>query len=324
MISREGRDFMLPLIVIREAIYYTSFCNNCIASCTIWLKSIGFIKTSFEPSHIRSITDRIGDLNTMNPYTTYSSSPINKAKPMSNALPSYTSKNSQATDMTSNPLKSSSKPTPRKKRPAPSNVDNEDEEASAAAQFALGGITTKSPRKKKAKNEESEEKRLRRFRARPPVSFTERLQRARTQRMFLIERTRQVSDDGMHAEEVLDIAGTTGNVYQVTVSKVPSCSCPDAAKGNQCKHIVYVWIYCRMQLYVLNITGNGQHSQSPRTSKLSTRSSQHRTQPNILCRSNNSTIATTFSVSYTPGRLHRHWRRSQNYRRRLSSLRHAL
>jgi hypothetical protein len=58
--------------------------------------------------------------------------------------------------------------------------------------------------------------------------------------MFLIERTRRISDDGMYPEEVFDIAGTTGNVYQVTISKVPSCSCPDAAKGNQCKHIVYV------------------------------------------------------------------------------------
>jgi len=29
-------------------------------------------------------------------------------------------------------------------------------------------------------------------------------------------------------------------IYQVTVNNVPTCTCPDAKKGNQCKHIVYV------------------------------------------------------------------------------------
>jgi len=28
----------------------------------------------------------------------------------------------------------------------------------------------------------------------------------------------------------------------VTVNKVPSCTCPDAEKGNQCKHIIYVMV----------------------------------------------------------------------------------
>ena len=36
-----------------------------------------------------------------------------------------------------------------------------------------------------------------------------------------------------------DVAGTTGNLYKVTVGKVPFCSCPDSLKGNQCKHIFY-------------------------------------------------------------------------------------
>lgn len=37
----------------------------------------------------------------------------------------------------------------------------------------------------------------------------------------------------------LGMAGTTGNLYTVTIGKVPSCSCPDNQKGNQCKHICY-------------------------------------------------------------------------------------
>lgn len=35
------------------------------------------------------------------------------------------------------------------------------------------------------------------------------------------------------------MAGTTGNLYTVIIGKVPSCSCPDNQKGNQCKHICY-------------------------------------------------------------------------------------
>ena len=56
--------------------------------------------------------------------------------------------------------------------------------------------------------------------------------------MFVIERTRQGTDEV--PEEVIEMAGTTGNVYHVTINKMPSCTCPDNMKGNQCKHIVYV------------------------------------------------------------------------------------
>lgn len=103
---------------------------------------------------------------------------------------------------------------------------------------AEGESATKKPRKKKG--EEPEEKRLKRFRAKPPVSYLDRLERAKGQRMFMIDRDRTLSEDGAHEEEVFSMAGTTGNIYQVTISKVPSCTCPDAKKGNQCKHIVYV------------------------------------------------------------------------------------
>ncbi|KUJ12108.1 uncharacterized protein LY89DRAFT_538976, partial [Mollisia scopiformis] len=94
----------------------------------------------------------------------------------------------------------------------------------------------------KKKGEEPEEKRLKRFRIKPPLSYIERLERVKAQRMFLIDRNRTTGEDGTHEEEIFDIAGTTGNIYQVTISKVPTCSCPDAAKGNQCKHIIYVLV----------------------------------------------------------------------------------
>ena len=44
--------------------------------------------------------------------------------------------------------------------------------------------------------------------------------------------------DGFPVME-FDMAGTTGNLYKVTVGKVPVCNCPDGRKGNQCKHIFY-------------------------------------------------------------------------------------
>ncbi|MCJ1260022.1 hypothetical protein MMC24_007862, partial [Lignoscripta atroalba] len=91
-----------------------------------------------------------------------------------------------------------------------------------------------SPRKR----QKGEEKRMRIFRSRPPQSYLEKLNRVMGQRMFVINRTR----GGTEAipEEVIEMAGSTGNIYTVSINQLPSCTCPDHQKGNQCKHIVYV------------------------------------------------------------------------------------
>jgi len=68
----------------------------------------------------------------------------------------------------------------------------------------------KRVKKAKAESDEPEEKRLRRHRARAPVTYLERLNRVRTQRMFLINRNRTMNKDRTHEEEVFDIAGSTG------------------------------------------------------------------------------------------------------------------
>ncbi|KAI4172223.1 MAG: hypothetical protein LQ343_003658 [Gyalolechia ehrenbergii] len=83
-----------------------------------------------------------------------------------------------------------------------------------------------------------EEKRLRLFRKQAPQSYLIKLERAVSQRMFVVGRTR----GGTEAipEETVEMAGTTGNIYSITIGLVPSCTCPDYSKGNQCKHIVYV------------------------------------------------------------------------------------
>ncbi|KZM25231.1 uncharacterized protein EKO05_0007385 [Ascochyta rabiei] len=101
----------------------------------------------------------------------------------------------------------------------------------------------KRTRKKRTQGDSdtpSVEKRLRRHRARAPASYLEVKGRALTQRLTVLSRERCGTDE--LPEEKVVIAGSTGNLYQVHVNLVPSCDCPHAKKGNQCKHIVYVML----------------------------------------------------------------------------------
>ncbi|TQN66683.1 E3 ubiquitin-protein ligase Zswim2, partial [Colletotrichum shisoi] len=82
------------------------------------------------------------------------------------------------------------------------------------------------------------EKRLRRFRPKPPQSFHDVYHRATTQRFYVLERRRCGTDYA--PEEEVELTGSTGNVYTVHIGQVPSCSCPHSLKGNQCKHWLYV------------------------------------------------------------------------------------
>ncbi|KAI0487718.1 hypothetical protein F4859DRAFT_267673 [Xylaria cf. heliscus] len=82
------------------------------------------------------------------------------------------------------------------------------------------------------------EKRLRRFRPKAPVSFNVIYQRATEQRFYVLNRSR--CGTTYCPEEVVEITGSTGNIYNVNIEQVPSCDCPHARGGNQCKHIIYV------------------------------------------------------------------------------------
>jgi hypothetical protein len=55
--------------------------------------------------------------------------------------------------------------------------------------------------------------------------------------MYVLDRTR--GGNVKCPEETLKIAGSTGNVYTIFIGQLPSCDCPHAKKGNQCKHIVF-------------------------------------------------------------------------------------
>ena len=93
--------------------------------------------------------------------------------------------------------------------------------------------------KRRATKPKEEEKRLRRWRKHAPTTYQEVRDRALTQRMFALDRQRDTSNPE-HPTETISLAGTTGNVYSIIIDKVPSCDCPHAKKGNQCKHIAYV------------------------------------------------------------------------------------
>ncbi|KXS97768.1 hypothetical protein AC579_8820 [Pseudocercospora musae] len=124
------------------------------------------------------------------------------------------------------------KVTPEKRKGRRGRVDAEDNDANA------------KPAQKKPKSKDAE-KRLKRWRSHAPTTYHDIRSRALTQRMFVIDRQRHAPDESVdesrrHPTETLSIAGTTGNVYTITIDKKPSCDCPHAKKGNQCKHVVYV------------------------------------------------------------------------------------
>jgi hypothetical protein len=39
---------------------------------------------------------------------------------------------------------------------------------------------------------------------------------------------------------MVELTGSTGNIYNVCIARKPSCDCPHAMKGHQCKHWIYV------------------------------------------------------------------------------------
>ncbi|KAF3906306.1 hypothetical protein ABW20_dc0103290 [Dactylellina cionopaga] len=85
---------------------------------------------------------------------------------------------------------------------------------------------------------EEEPPRLKKFRPQCPKTVEQRWDRMRAQRMFCLGRER----DERNLREDFKIAGSTGNVYTVTLANVPTCDCPDSKKNGTCKHILFVMV----------------------------------------------------------------------------------
>ncbi|KAI0934905.1 hypothetical protein AcV5_006599 [Taiwanofungus camphoratus] len=87
------------------------------------------------------------------------------------------------------------------------------------------------------------------FKKRCPKNILDRLDRVFSQRFFMVDRRRV----GSELREEFSVLGSTGNVYTVVIDNTPSCNCPDAIKGNHCKHILFIF------LKVLQVTQDSGH-----------------------------------------------------------------
>ncbi|OAP62521.1 hypothetical protein AYL99_04726 [Fonsecaea erecta] len=126
-------------------------------------------------------------------------------------------------------------PNPAQKNESLGTQDFENE-SERSHRSAKKSSTSSTPGKKKGGD--AEETRRRHHRSKPPASFLVKLERSQTQRMIVLGRKRSLRA-GAPSEDI-DIVGSTGNVYTVTISHLPTCTCPDSLRGNECKHKVYV------------------------------------------------------------------------------------
>ena len=68
---------------------------------------------------------------------------------------------------------------------------------------------------------------------------SKRIERCYTDNIYLIESLPPDPDDD--TQRIFVIMGHSGNVYNVTISNHPHCTCPDYyLRGNRCKHIYFV------------------------------------------------------------------------------------
>ncbi|KAG8425561.1 hypothetical protein J3458_002249 [Metarhizium acridum] len=96
-------------------------------------------------------------------------------------------------------------------------------------------------RKRKAPGDGSSpptEKRLRAHRSHPPHAFHNVHDRALSQRFYVLQRTPCGTEEC--PEEIFKMTGSTGNIYTVHIKQQPTCDCPHALQGNQCKHVIYI------------------------------------------------------------------------------------
>ncbi|CAJ2503348.1 Uu.00g107420.m01.CDS01 [Anthostomella pinea] len=119
--------------------------------------------------------------------------------------------------------------------PRPSNRANTPNLDSIGATKQPDGGKPKKARKAQA---EQEEKRLRRFRAKAPQTFNDVYERATSQRFYVLNRSRAGTAEC--PEELVEMTGSTGNIYAVHVAQQPTCTCPHSQNGHQCKHVLYV------------------------------------------------------------------------------------
>ncbi|KAI9142021.1 hypothetical protein BKA69DRAFT_1156886 [Paraphysoderma sedebokerense] len=89
------------------------------------------------------------------------------------------------------------------------------------------------------------EKRATRYRKSATKDIIQRIDRAVSQRMYLVDR-KEVSSH----EHEFAVLGSTGNVYNVKIRRFPECNCPDFEKHKNfstghsipCKHVLFIYL----------------------------------------------------------------------------------
>ncbi|KAG9258218.1 SWIM zinc finger protein [Emericellopsis atlantica] len=127
------------------------------------------------------------------------------------------------------------KPTNSKRKATSQPSSSSSSKSTAKSAPSHKGPLDPPPTKKRKKDEE---KRPGRFRPQPPQSFYDIYDRAIAQRFFVLSRARTGSEE--YPAEMVELTGSTGNIYTVIIDNRPTCTCPHASKGKQCKHILFV------------------------------------------------------------------------------------
>lgn len=76
-------------------------------------------------------------------------------------------------------------------------------------------------------NHTTREYRLLDFVSAPDARYIDKLKKIRKERMFMLDRNKGIDKDG-YACETFGIAGSSGNIYEVTIGRKPNCDCMDA------------------------------------------------------------------------------------------------
>jgi SAP domain len=147
-------------------------------------------------------------------------------------------------------------PGPRAKKQKKGKDSGSDAELDGQTAAELVGCTDRS---------RSGEVRARPFVPSPNDEYRKKFKRVKSERMFMLDRTK-TADKGGVISEIFDIAGSTGNIYQTTIGRSPRCTCMDAVsilsgliyrpnadvsqriRGQKCKHI-----YCETPCNTLPI-----------------------------------------------------------------------
>ena len=86
--------------------------------------------------------------------------------------------------------------------------------------------------------------------------------------LYVIDRSRVGTEDC--PEEIVDLAGSTGNIYTIHIKKQPTCTCmayqhtisPKTGLGDECKHILYVRLFlscdlaCAYLVFIRSLTAS--------------------------------------------------------------------